>query len=417
MIGTQRKRPVRRRRGLGRFGAGLIALSACAGLAPASERASEIVAGKVLQPDGTWRESAAVRLDRSGRIASVTDSDDQAPRGASAGAHVYRDAYLTPGLIELASQIGLAANASEQTSPDQMDLSAGAVFDPFDRDSIAALRAGITSAMIVPTPRAPLAGRASVVRTAPGEGGRADVVKLDSAGVFSVAPGVTNTLFGPTSRAGAMGMIRDAVGQARRGEGDAFIRAALGREAGCVVIGLTADDVFTILGPFELAGVVPTVVLREETLDLALAMGEEIAETGYRFIVGQFGLSDRPETLAGPGVLAGFGGVLGFAGGTSADDPDALRRGVALATRYGLDPAAARRALTSDAARIAGVADRLGSIERGRDADLVVWSHDPLRPDARVIAVYVEGRRVYAAETDAATIDGWDDRAGRRQQR
>ncbi len=391
--------------GLGVLASAVAALAPCAG---ASERAEVIVGGRVLQPNGTWRENAEVRLERDGRIGAVASARD------AQGPHVYRDAYITPGLIELASQIGLAGNASEQTSSDQMDLSAAAAFDPFDRDSVAALRAGITSAMIIPDPRAPLAGRASVVRTSPTEDGRADVVRFDSAAIFSVGAGATNTLFGPTSRAGAMAMIRESVGRARRGEGDAFVRRSLESEAGCVVIGQTADDVFTILGPFEAAGVTPTIVLREETLELAFAMDEEIREYGHRFIVGPFALSDRAEVLAGPGALSSYGGMVGFSGGTSADDPDALRRGVALATRYGLDPAAARRALTSDAARIAGVADRLGSIERGRAGDLVVWSADPLRPDARVLAVYVQGRRVYAAEMDAATIDGWDDRPGRR---
>lgn len=45
-------------------------------------------------------------------------------------------------------------------------------------------------------------------------------------------------------------------------------------------------------------------------------------------------------------------------------------------TRYGLDPAAALQALTLDAAKIAGVADRLGSIEVGKSASLVVSSGD-----------------------------------------
>lgn len=45
-------------------------------------------------------------------------------------------------------------------------------------------------------------------------------------------------------------------------------------------------------------------------------------------------------------------------------------------TRYGLDPAAALQALTLDAAKIAGVAERLGSIEVGKSASLVVSSGD-----------------------------------------
>jgi imidazolonepropionase-like amidohydrolase len=51
-------------------------------------------------------------------------------------------------------------------------------------------------------------------------------------------------------------------------------------------------------------------------------------------------------------------------------------------------------ALTSEAARIAGVADRIGAIDRGMDADVVLWSGDPLDLGSRISAVYVDGARV-----------------------
>ena len=64
-------------------------------------------------------------------------------------------------------------------------------------------------------------------------------------------------------------------------------------------------------------------------------------------------------------------------------------------TRYGLDPAAALRALTLDAAEIAGVADRLGSIEVGKSASLVLSSGDIF--DYRghqVEQMWIDGRNV-----------------------
>jgi len=64
-------------------------------------------------------------------------------------------------------------------------------------------------------------------------------------------------------------------------------------------------------------------------------------------------------------------------------------------TRYGLDPAAALRALTLDAAEIAGVADRLGSIEVGKSASLVVSNGDIF--DYRghqVEQMWIDGRAV-----------------------
>jgi imidazolonepropionase-like amidohydrolase len=50
--------------------------------------------------------------------------------------------------------------------------------------------------------------------------------------------------------------------------------------------------------------------------------------------------------------------------------------------------------MTINPARIAEIADVRGSIEPGRAADLVVFSADPLRLDARIIAVFVAGEQV-----------------------
>jgi imidazolonepropionase-like amidohydrolase len=54
--------------------------------------------------------------------------------------------------------------------------------------------------------------------------------------------------------------------------------------------------------------------------------------------------------------------------------------------------------MTSQAAEVAGVADRVGAIRPGADADLVVFSDDPLRLDSRVLEVYVDGVRVFGSE-------------------
>ncbi len=71
-----------------------------------------------------------------------------------------------------------------------------------------------------------------------------------------------------------------------------------------------------------------------------------------------------------------------------------------------MDPAKARQAMTSTAAAVAGVADRVGAIRPGLDADIVVFSDDPLRLDARVLEVYIDGVRVYDASQDSITSRG-----------
>ncbi len=45
-----------------------------------------------------------------------------------------------------------------------------------------------------------------------------------------------------------------------------------------------------------------------------------------------------------------------------------------------------------------GLADRIGSLEVGKLADLTLWSGDPLDVMQRALKVYVEGEQVYAFE-------------------
>ncbi|MDI6698214.1 MAG: amidohydrolase family protein [Candidatus Saccharicenans sp.] len=74
-----------------------------------------------------------------------------------------------------------------------------------------------------------------------------------------------------------------------------------------------------------------------------------------------------------------------------------LRTQAAIAVKYGMDPEAALRAITINPAELAGVADRLGSLEKGKDADLVVWSGDLFDIRQRALRVFIDGREVYRA--------------------
>jgi imidazolonepropionase-like amidohydrolase len=62
-----------------------------------------------------------------------------------------------------------------------------------------------------------------------------------------------------------------------------------------------------------------------------------------------------------------------------------------------MDPFDALKALTTGPARLLRLESRLGSIERGRDADLVFWSGDPFAPSSRVKRVMVDGNVVFEA--------------------
>jgi len=70
----------------------------------------------------------------------------------------------------------------------------------------------------------------------------------------------------------------------------------------------------------------------------------------------------------------------------------------ALATAYGLPDEEALKAVTINAAEILGVADRVGSLEPGKDADVIILDGPPLSVKTWVERVYVNGELVYSRE-------------------
>jgi imidazolonepropionase-like amidohydrolase len=63
----------------------------------------------------------------------------------------------------------------------------------------------------------------------------------------------------------------------------------------------------------------------------------------------------------------------------------------AMATAYGLDRDAALRAITIEAARLIGVADRVGSLEKGKDGDLALYDGDPFEYTTHCVGVVIDG--------------------------
>ncbi len=65
-----------------------------------------------------------------------------------------------------------------------------------------------------------------------------------------------------------------------------------------------------------------------------------------------------------------------------------------LAVKAGMDPFAALQAITINPARHLGIESRVGSLEAGKDADIVLTSGDPLVSDSRIISVILDGKKV-----------------------
>jgi imidazolonepropionase-like amidohydrolase len=73
-----------------------------------------------------------------------------------------------------------------------------------------------------------------------------------------------------------------------------------------------------------------------------------------------------------------------------------LVREAMFAVRSGLSPAQALDAVTVLPARLLGIDQRTGSLTAGKDADFVVWSHDPFDPAATAESVHIDGIAVLA---------------------
>ncbi|MGH3301654.1 MAG: amidohydrolase [Streptosporangiaceae bacterium] len=103
----------------------------------------------------------------------------------------------------------------------------------------------------------------------------------------------------------------------------------------------------------------------------------------------------RNRSLATPGRLAAAGVTIAITTDHPVVPIHFLAYQAGLAVKHGLDRDTALRALTINPARIVGIDDRLGSIEPGKDADLVIWSGDPLDVPSRVERALVDGAEVY----------------------
>ena len=131
---------------------------------------------------------------------------------------------------------------------------------------------------------------------------------------------------------------------------------------------------------------------------LAGEIAPTVKESGLAVVLGPYGPGTSERALRASASLAEAGVPLAFALDAPEHSPEALRMTAALCVRAGMDRGAALRALTSEAARIAGVGDRVGRLERGMDADLVLWSGHPLDLASVIEAVYVDGVRVHGGD-------------------
>ncbi len=362
-----------------------------------SDSGTVVLVGRLLQPDGTLQDRMTVVV-RAGRITRVSQEAD----GDGLPLHqLPPESVICPGLLELFALPGVVGQAIEDAQTVDPDASPARALDPSHRDFRAALEAGITAVMVGPAATNLVSGVCVTVRTHVPDG-RLDMLREDGPLLLAFGDGVWRPDRAPTSRGGAMHELRGLLAQARAGSAHPRLTAAVRGELDAWIACATGEDVAAmelVLGDVrEHFGL----VVSQDALDVV----DDLRSVRAPVVLGPYTMETSRRELLGAATLAEGGGEVAFRAGFPVTGRDALRLTASLAVRHGMDPAAARRAITIAPAKVAGVADRIGSIAPGKDADLVVFSADPLRMDARVLEVYVRGQRVYCTRNQLATVAG-----------
>jgi imidazolonepropionase-like amidohydrolase len=392
-----------------------------AAAAPARAQTIAITGGRVLPVSGAPIERGTV-LIRDGRIAAV-GADVAIPADAQRVDATGK--IVTPGLVNAATALTVAdigaVAATRNVSARGRDGIAAAftVWDGLNPASVLlppARAAGITTVVIAPR-GGMISGQAAVLHLVDGDA--ADMVmKSPVAMVGQIgSPQAMNA----QSRGELMLKLREVLDDARtysrrkadfeRAQTRQFAASRLDLEAlipvldGHIPLLLDADRASDIESALKLA--------RDYNLKLILTGGAEAWQVAAKIAAAHVpvltgAMNNIPESFSSLGTRQENAGLLRRAGVTVAiignaggGDEDAfnvrnVRFEAGNAVAYGMSRDDALRAITLTPAEIFGVADRVGSLQPGRDADVVVWSGDPFEFATQPEHVFIRGREVRA---------------------
>ena len=156
-----------------------------------------------------------------------------------------------------------------------------------------------------------------------------------------------------------------------------------------------ADDIFTAI---RIAKECDVNLTLEHVTDGSLIV-DELAEEGYPVAVGpSFGHATKLELInksfETPGLLAKAGCQVSIITDSPVIPQQYLALCAGLAVKSGMDEFDALKAITINPAKHIGISDRVGSLEVGKDGDVVITDGSPLVSDSKVVKVYIEGKSV-----------------------
>jgi imidazolonepropionase-like amidohydrolase len=382
-----------------------------------------ITGGRVVPIEGDPVDGGTV-LMRGGKIAAVEGPGFAVPSDAEVVEAAGK--WVLPGFIDAHAHAGVSEegegwagqDTNERTSPVTAQVRALDAINPADEAFRDAITGGVLAVNVNPGSGNPIGGQTVAIKC----WGRTvdDMVMREPAGLKSALGENPKRVYGernetPATRLGTAALIRGAFVDAQNyqaklaaaadSDGAAPAERDLKLEALSRVLRREipwrqhchrADDIATAMR-----------MAREFGYDLVIDHGTEaylladqIAAASIPVVIGPLFTSRskvelRNRSLANPGRLAAAGVRIAITTDHPVVPIHFLIHQATLAVKEGLDPVTALRAVTIHPAQIIGCAGRIGSLTAGKDADLVIWSGDPLDVMSRAERAYLDGREVY----------------------
>ena len=134
--------------------------------------------------------------------------------------------------------------------------------------------------------------------------------------------------------------------------------------------------------------------------DESYKIADELAKRGVVVVVGpqMIVFDDEGNLINLADYLVKHGVEVNIMTDADVVQQEFLRFQAAIAVKYGMDPGEALKAITINPARLIGMENHLGSIEKGKDADLVIFDGDPFDIKTRVLQVFINGKLAFHAE-------------------
>ncbi len=337
--------------------------------------------------------------------------------------------WVMPGLIDGHTHVGIFEEANgwagedgnEKTDPATPHLRA---IDAINHEDLAfadALTGGVTTVMIAPGSANVIGGEVAVLKC---HGASVDAMTIRQPAGLKAALGENpKRVYGeqkklPSTRMASAALLRDTLVRAqtylrkgeaadpdKRAERDLRLEAVgkvLRREMPLRLHAHRADDILTALRIRDEFGF--DLVIEHATEGYKIA--SVIAERQVPVMIGPM-ITARTKvelcgrTLAAPGILSRAGAKVCIITDHWVVPVHMLILQVIMAVRDGMPREAALRAVTLNPAEVMGIADRVGSLEAGKDADVQILSGDPLEAMSVVETVLINGERVYQRPAQA----------------